>query len=74
MVSLDEDLARRCDAGLAAALVTSTEALFVEQLSTARGGKLAGKLKSRIAAMAKKEVDPGKIQESIWAKVPQIAS
>ena len=65
VVSLDEDLARRCDAGLA---VASTEEFVVEQLSTARGDKLAGKLRSRIAAMAKKDVDPGKIQESIWAK------
>ena len=59
---------------MAAALVTSTEAFFVEQLSTARGDKLAGKLKDRIAAMAKKEIDPGKIQETIWAKVQQVVS
>ena len=45
---------------------------FVEQLSTARGDKLAGKLKNRIAAMAKKDIDPGKIQETIWARVQQI--
>ena len=41
-------------------------------MSTARGGKLVGKLKSRIAAIAKKDVDPGKIQEAVWAKVQQI--
>lgn len=70
--SIDEGLAQRCGDAMATALLTTTEAYMVEQLTSSPGVKLAGKLRARIASMVKKEIDPSKIQEAIWAKVQQV--
>ena len=70
--SVDTALEERCSKALATSLVTDTEAYFVEQLSSGRNDKIATRLRTRIASMLKKNVDPSDIQEAVWKRVQQL--
>lgn len=62
-------LATRSEAAIAHARVVDTEGYFCQVLSTARTDKASGKLRHRIAQMAKKGVDCSAIHPLIWARV-----
>ena len=69
---IDTAVKQRFEQAAENALITTTEAYFVEVLTRTRMDKQVGKMKGRIASMTKKGIDPGDVQPVIWSKVQEM--
>ena len=67
--TVDAAIKKRAEDVKEQGLVSTAEAYFVEVLTTERIDKIPNKLRTRIASMVKKNVDPVNVFPTIWAKV-----
>ena len=68
---IDTAVKQRFEKASENALITTTEAYFVEVLTRTRVDKQVGKMKGRVPSMTKKGIDPGDVQPVIWSKVQE---
>ncbi len=72
--SWEEELMGRAKLAAERAMITSTEAYFVEVLTTVPGPRQGQKIRTRITQLGTHKIDPSKILPILWQRVTSVAA